>query len=48
MTSADFLLSLNGRISSGQYPVFPLTPSSSTFSRLLVLGFACARLLARD
>ena len=47
MTSADFLLPLSGRISSGQYPVFPLTPPSSTSSRLLVLGFAFARTLAR-
>src|SRR6266436_3167765 len=48
MTSADCLLSLKRRLSLGQQAVFPLMPPSSTTSRLLVLGFACARLLARD
>src|SRR6266446_3798005 len=48
MTSADCLPSLKRRLSLGQQAVFPLMPPSSTTSRLLVLGFACARLLARD
>jgi len=47
MTSADFLRSLDLRISLGQYVVFAFMPPSSTAGRLSVWGFAFTRTLTR-